>query len=84
MSKKFIIAWIVIFVAWLLGDFVIHAVGLNLADIVGDARPSQYRPGAAEVDRVLGREHGYVLRAAEKDSIRRDERIVPGGRGRSR
>jgi len=29
MSKKFIIAWIVLFVAWLLGDFVIHAVLLR-------------------------------------------------------
>jgi len=29
MSKKFIIAWIVLFVAWLLGDFVVHAVLLH-------------------------------------------------------
>jgi hypothetical protein len=29
MNKKFIIAWIVLFVAWLLGDFVIHAVLLR-------------------------------------------------------
>jgi hypothetical protein len=29
MNKKFIIAWIVLFVAWLLGDFVVHAVLLH-------------------------------------------------------
>src|SRR5258708_1733631 len=29
MSKKFIVAWIVLFVAWLLGDFVVHAVLLR-------------------------------------------------------
>ena len=29
MNKKFIIAWIVLFVAWLLGDFVIHGVLLH-------------------------------------------------------
>jgi len=29
MSKKFIIAWIVLFVAWLLGDFVVHGVLLH-------------------------------------------------------
>jgi hypothetical protein len=29
MSKKFIIAWIALFVAWLLGDFVVHAVLLH-------------------------------------------------------
>ena len=29
MSKKFIIAWIVIFVAWFLGSFVVHGVVLR-------------------------------------------------------
>ena len=29
MNKKFIIAWIVLFVAWLVGDFVVHAVLLH-------------------------------------------------------
>jgi hypothetical protein len=29
LSKKFIIAWIVLFVAWFLGDFVVHAVLLH-------------------------------------------------------
>jgi len=29
MSKKFIIAWIVLFVVWFLGDFVVHAVLLR-------------------------------------------------------
>jgi hypothetical protein len=29
MNKKFIIAWIVIFVAWLMGSFVIHGVLLR-------------------------------------------------------
>lgn len=29
MGKKFIIAWIVLFVAWMLGDFVIHSVLLG-------------------------------------------------------
>jgi len=29
MNKKFIIAWIGLFVAWLLGDFVVHAVLLH-------------------------------------------------------
>jgi hypothetical protein len=29
MNKKFIIAWIVLFVAWFLGDFVVHAVLLH-------------------------------------------------------
>jgi hypothetical protein len=29
MSKKFIIAWIVIFVAWFLGSFVVHGVLLR-------------------------------------------------------
>lgn len=29
MNKKFIIAWIVIFVAWFLGSFVVHGVLLN-------------------------------------------------------
>jgi len=29
MSKKFIIAWIVLFVAWFLGDFVVHGVLLH-------------------------------------------------------
>ena len=57
-------------------DFVVDPVGLGFADIVGDARPAQDRPGAAEVDRVLRREHGHVLRAAEPDAVRGDERIV--------
>ena len=29
MNKKFIIAWIVLFVAWFLGDFVVHALLLH-------------------------------------------------------
>jgi hypothetical protein len=29
MSRKFVIAWIVIFVAWFLGSFVVHGVLLN-------------------------------------------------------
>ena len=29
MNKKFIIAWIVLFVAWFLGDFVVHGVLLR-------------------------------------------------------
>jgi hypothetical protein len=29
MNKKFIIAWSVLFVAWFLGDFVVHAVLLH-------------------------------------------------------
>jgi hypothetical protein len=29
MNKKFIIAWVVLFVAWLVGDFVVHAVLLH-------------------------------------------------------
>jgi hypothetical protein len=29
MNKKFIIAWIVLFIAWLLGDFVVHGVLLR-------------------------------------------------------
>ena len=29
MNKKFIIAWIVLFVAWLLGSFVVHGVVLR-------------------------------------------------------
>jgi hypothetical protein len=29
MSKKFVIAWIVLFVAWLLGSFVVHGVLLR-------------------------------------------------------
>ena len=29
MGKKFIIAWVVLFVAWMLGDFVIHSVLLG-------------------------------------------------------
>src|ERR1700753_3147791 len=29
MSKKFIIAWIVVFVAWFLGSFVVHALLLR-------------------------------------------------------
>ena len=29
MNKKFVIAWIALFVAWLLGDFVIHAALLR-------------------------------------------------------
>jgi hypothetical protein len=29
MNKKFIIAWIVVFVAWFLGSFVVHAILLN-------------------------------------------------------
>jgi hypothetical protein len=29
MNKKFVIAWIVLFVAWMVGDFVVHAVLLR-------------------------------------------------------
>ena len=29
MNKKFIVAWIVLFVVWLLGDFLIHGVLLH-------------------------------------------------------
>ena len=29
MNRKFIIGWIVIFVAWFLGSFVVHGVLLN-------------------------------------------------------
>jgi hypothetical protein len=40
MNKKFIVAWIVLFVAWMLGDFVIHGVLLH-ADYL--QLPSLYR-----------------------------------------
>ena len=29
MSKKFLIAWIVLFIAWFLGSFVVHGVLLR-------------------------------------------------------
>jgi hypothetical protein len=31
MNKRFIVTWIVLFVAWFMGDFVIHALLLNPA-----------------------------------------------------
>ena len=40
MNKKFIVAWIVLFVVWMLGDFVIHGVLLH-ADYL--QLPSLYR-----------------------------------------
>jgi hypothetical protein len=43
MNKKFIIAWIVLFVAWLLGDFVVHGVLLH-ADYM--QLPNLYRTEA--------------------------------------
>ena len=43
MNKRFIVAWIVLFVAWMLGDFVIHGVLLH-----GDylTLPNLYRSDA--------------------------------------
>jgi hypothetical protein len=41
MNKKFIVAWIVLFIAWLLGDFVIHGVLLH-PDY--SQLPNLYRP----------------------------------------
>jgi len=29
MNKKFVIAWVVIFIAWFLGSFVVHGVLLH-------------------------------------------------------
>lgn len=43
MNKKFIVAWIVLFVLWLLGDFLIHGVLLH-ADYA--QLPNLYRPEA--------------------------------------
>jgi hypothetical protein len=43
MNKKFIFAWIGLFVAWLLGDFVVHAVLLH-SDYM--QLPSLYRTEA--------------------------------------
>ncbi len=43
MNKKFLVGWIVLFVAWFLGDFVVHAVLLN-ADYM--QQPALYRTAA--------------------------------------
>jgi hypothetical protein len=40
MNKKFIVAWVVLFVAWFLGDFVIHGLLLH-ADYL--QQPNLYR-----------------------------------------
>jgi len=44
MNKKFFIAWIVIFVAWMLGSFLVH--GLLLRDDYAQL-PDLFRPEAA-------------------------------------
>jgi hypothetical protein len=41
MNRKFLISWLVIFVLWMAGSFVVH--GLLLADAYG-AQPDLYRP----------------------------------------
>lgn len=43
MNKKFVVAWIVLFVVWMLGDFLIHGVLLH-ADYA--QLPNLYRPEA--------------------------------------
>lgn len=40
MNRRFIVAWVVLFVAWLLGDFLIHGILLH-ADYL--ALPNLYR-----------------------------------------
>jgi hypothetical protein len=43
MNKKFAIAWLVIFIVWMLGDFVVHGLLLN-ADYL--KLPNLFRPEA--------------------------------------
>ncbi len=43
MNKKFFISWIVIFIAWMAGSFVVH--GLLLGDMYA-AQGAMYRPEA--------------------------------------
>ena len=44
MNKKFLISWVVIFVAWMVGSFVVHGLLLG-ADYAG-AEPNLMRPEA--------------------------------------
>ena len=43
MNKKFVIAWVAVFIAWMVGSFVVHGVLLH-ADYA--ALPSLFRPEA--------------------------------------
>lgn len=50
MNKKFLVAWLVVFVVWLVGGFVVHGVMLNtdyanLPDLFrSENEPQQYFP----------------------------------------
>jgi hypothetical protein len=52
MSKRFLVAWIVIFIAWFLGSFVVHGVLLrsdymNLMNLFrAEAEQQKYRSSA--------------------------------------
>src|SRR5439155_3432511 len=62
------------------GDFPFHlvigAVGLGLADVVGDAGPAQDRAGTAEIDGVFGGNHGDVLGPRQPDAVVQQELVV--------
>jgi len=45
MNKKFIIAWVVIFVVWMVGSFLIHALWLGATY---EVMTSVYRPAAEQ------------------------------------
>jgi hypothetical protein len=46
MNKKFLISWVVIFVAWMAGSFVVH--GLLLGADYASAEPNMMRPEAEQ------------------------------------
>jgi magnesium-transporting ATPase (P-type) len=46
MNKKFLISWVVIFVAWMAGSFVVH--GLLLGAEYASAEPNMMRPEAEQ------------------------------------
>ncbi len=43
MNKKFFVSWVIIFIVWMVGDFVVHAVLLKAGY---DALPNMFRPEA--------------------------------------
>ncbi len=90
MSKKFIIAWIVLFVAWLLGDFVIHAVLLrpdymqlsNLFRTEGDQQ--KYLPLMLLAHVIMSGALVWIyalLRRRSDGDTRDDRRLVVSRRG---
>jgi hypothetical protein len=61
MNKKFLISWVVIFVVWMVGSFVVH--GLLLGSDYANAQPNLMRPEAEQQSLFHWMLIGHVIMA---------------------